>query len=96
MEAIHTDLAFIDPSCCTPRMFRSVWERLCRQLFGAIPLDMDAGAQLPNIDIWKDSVVRQNDTEPYTFLVTTDEADSPKAADIIFYKGKYYVIGNVE
>ena len=100
-KAICSDISFVQrefgkPGCCTPDVFRSVWDRLCKQLFGAMPVGMDAGSQLPNIEIWKDGVSRQGDTEPYTFVVASDGTDAPKASDIIYYKGKYYIIGAVE
>ena len=77
-------------------VFRSVWDRLCQQLFDATPPGMDSEEQLPDIEIWKDGVVLVDDTYPYTFKVTSDGESSPKPSDVVLYKGKYYVIGEVE
>ena len=108
MSSVHSDLAFVSYpnmgngcgcNCdCkgTPMVFRSVWDRLCQQMFGAIPQGMDAEDQLPDIKIWQDGVVLEDDTYPYTFSVTTGAGESPKPQDVILYKGKYYVIGKVE
>ena len=113
MSAVHSDLAFVSrpgngPGCgCTPgcnpgchgsaMVFRSVWDRLCQQLFGATPPGMDSEDQLPDINIWKDGVVLVKDTYPYSFRVMTESGEViPKPADVILYKGKYYVIGEVD
>ena len=101
MNATKSDLVFVgnhgNCACsCTPQVFRSVWDRLCRQLFGAMPPDMASEDQLPDIDIWKDGVALQDDSYPYTFVVTTDGESTPKHADVIEYKGKYFVIGEVQ
>ena len=78
-------------------VFRSVWDRLCQQLFGATPPGMDSEDQLPDINIWKDGVVLVKDTYPYSFRVMTESGEViPKPADVILYKGKYYVIGEVD
>ena len=108
MSAVHSDLAFVgrpggNPGCgCNPCqggtvVFRSVWDRLCQQLFGAIPIGMDSEDQLPDIEIWKDGVVMTKDTYPYSFRVMTESGEEiPKPADVVLYKGKYYVIGEVD
>lgn len=102
MDAINSDLVFVgnrNKSCacsCSPQTFRSVWDRLCRQLFGAMPPDMASEDQLPNIDIWKDGVAMTDDSYPYTFVVTSDGEESPKPTDVIEYKGQYFVIGEVK
>ena len=75
-------------------VFRSVWDRLCQQLFGATPPGMDSEDQLPDIEIWKDGVVMTKDTYPYSFSVTSSDG-TPKPGDVVLYKGKYYVIGAV-
>ena len=36
------------------------------------------------------------DENPYSFVVMSEADDAPKPADVIFYKGKYYVIGAVD
>ena len=78
-------------------VFRSVWDRLCQQLVGHMPVDMDSEDQLPDIEIWKDGVVMTKDTYPYSFLVMTEDGEViPKPADVVLYKGKYYVIGAVD
>ena len=108
MKAINSDLVFVgngvsNGCCCGDGgavdqlvVFRSVWDRLCRQLFGAIPPGMDTDDQLPDIDIWKDGVALVDDSYPFTFVVASDGEETPKKADVIEYKGKYYVIGAVE
>lgn len=102
MNATKSDLVFVDRNgvhctcACTPEVFRSVWDRLCRQLFGAMPPDMDSEDQLPDIDIWRGGVAMVDDSYPYTFVVASDGEAVPKQADVIEYKGKYYVIGGVK
>lgn len=113
MSAVHSDLAFVSrpgngPGCgcipgCNPgcqgsaMVFRSVWDRLCQQLFGAIPPGMNSEDQLPDIEIWKDGVVMTKDTYPYSFSVMTESGEvTPKPNDVVLYKGKYYVIGAVD
>ena len=78
-------------------VFRSVWDRLCQQLFGHMPIGMNSEEQLPDIEIWKDGVVMTKDTYPYSFLVMAEDGEViPKPADVVLYKGKYYVIGAVD
>lgn len=108
MSAIHSDLTFVVRvgnmgGCgCAPvcpgavHVFRSVWNRLVQQLFGQIPVGMNAEEQLPNIRIWRDEVVMVDDSYPYKFKVLSDEGDSPAPCDVVLYKGKYYVIGKVD
>jgi len=74
-------------------VFRSVWDRLIQQLFGATPLGIDSEDQLPDIKIWKDGVELVDDSYPYTFHVTTPDGEQPRPYDVIFYKGVYYIIG---
>ena len=77
--------------------YRSVWDRLCQQLFGSIPPGMDTEDILPDINIWKDGVTMQQDENGvYTFTVTTSGNTAPKPDDVVLYKGKYYIIGAVE
>lgn len=107
MSAVHSDVAFVgrpggahDCGCCNPcrggaMVFRSVWDRLCQQLFGALPTGMNAEDQLPDIQIWKDGVVMTKDTYPYSFRVTSSDG-TPKPGDVVLYKGMYYVIGEVD
>ena len=106
MPAVHSDIAFVgrpggNPGCgCNPcqggaMVFRSVWDRLCQQLFGAIPIGMNSEDQLPSIEIWKDGVVMTKDTYPYSFRVTSADG-TPKPGDVVYYKGMYYIIGEVD
>lgn len=93
-KAISSGLEYVK-SCCPPGFYRSVWDRLCEQLFGAMPIGMNGFEQIPNVEIWKDGVVKTSDTEPYSFTIITDSTDDPKAGDMVLYKGVYYVIGEV-
>lgn len=97
-HAVCTDILYVEPGgCCKSRMvFRSVWDRLCQQLFGVIPPGMDSEDQLPDINIWKEGVVLVDDTYPYTFRVMAPGEITPKPNDVVLYKGKYYVIGAVD
>ena len=79
-----------------PMYFRSVWDRLIQQLFGAPPVGMNSEEQLPDIKIWKDGVELVGDTYPYTFHVTTTAGVSPRPYDVVLYNGRYYVIGAVD
>ena len=108
MSAVHTDLAFnggpvgangcgCNTGCQGGTMvFRSVWDRLCRQLFGAMPPGMNSDNQLPDVQIWTDGVAIIDDTYPYSFRVLSLNGDSPKPGDVILYNRKYYVIGVVD
>lgn len=94
-RAINTEVAFVS-GCCPPGIYRSLWERLCEQLFGAVPMGMDTDGVLPDIEVWKDGVALTDDSDGYTFTVVTDGGTAPSAGDVILYKGKYYVIGAVD
>lgn len=108
MSAVHSDIAFVGRpggagcgchnDCRGGAMvFRSVWDRLCQQLFGAIPQGMNTDDILPDITIWQYGVAEQGDENGiFTFTITTSGEETPKASDVILYKGKYYVIGEVE
>ena len=95
MKAVSSDLAFVQ-GCCPSSVYRSVWDRLCQQLFGAMPAGMIAEDQISNVDIWKDGVSLTVEGTPATFTIISDDDDTPKAGDVILYKGKYYIIGAVE
>ena len=102
-HSVCNDMAYVQGGGCRcnggtpPMVFRSVWDRLCQQIFGAIPPGMDTENQLPDIEIWDESVVlvSENNGE-FTFTVTTSSGKVPKPTDVISYKGKFYVIGEVD
>ena len=106
MSATNTSIAYVERDGKIPcrcqcasgevNTFRSVWDRLCRQLFGAMPPGIDSEIQLPDIDIWKDGIALIDDSYPYTFVVASDDEEVPKKDDVIEYKGKFYVIGEVD
>lgn len=108
MSAVHSDVGFVGrpgggsecgcQNACRggARVFRSVWDLLCQQLFETMPVGMNAADQLPDITVWTEGVALEDDTYPYTFTVVTDGESSPKPSDVVLYKGKYYVIGEVE
>lgn len=98
-QAVCTDIQYVEPGgCCRSRMvFRSVWDRLCQQLFGAIPPGMDTEDILPDVTIWEEGIVLQEEEGgESTFTVTTSSDEPPKPQDVILYKGKYYIVGEVE
>ena len=95
MKAVSSDLAYVK-SCCPPGIYRSVWDRLCEQLFGLMPVGMNGEEQIPDIDIWEDGVALVSNADPYSFTITTDSSESPKTGDIVKYKGQYYIIGEVD
>lgn len=77
-------------------VFRSVWDRLCQQLFGAIPPGMDTEDILPDITIWQEGVILQEEEGgEFSFTVTTSGEEAPKAQDVILYKGIFYIVGQV-
>ena len=101
-HAVCSDLTYVEGGgcCCKggnpPTYYRSVWDRLCQQLFGAIPPGMDTEDILPDIEIWKDGVTLQGDENgEYSFTITTSDGSTPKPDDVILYKGKYYIVGEV-
>lgn len=91
-KAVSTNIEYVK-SCCQGGTFKSVWDRLCEQLFGTMPKGMNGEEQLPDIDIWKEGVALLDDSDPYSFTVYGEE--TPKTGDIIEYKGKFYIIGTV-
>lgn len=95
MKAVDTGLDFVtQPSCCCPSgIYQTVWDRLLQQMFGRIPPGMDTETILPSIRIWKDFVQKIDDT---TFSVLDDGVNVPQPADVILYKGQYYIIGEVD
>jgi len=109
MSAVHSDLLFVQngnggQGCgcgCNGKgqtmVFRSVWDRLCQQLFGAIPPGMNTDDILPDITIWQNGVVLQDEEGgEFSFTVTTSDGEAPKPQDVILYKGKYYIVGEVD
>lgn len=103
-KAINSDLAYVQPACCpngvkpnccTPMVFRTVWDRLVQQLFGALPLGMDTSNILPDVEIWKDGVIALSEEPPFSFKVVSSGDKVPKPTDVILYKKKYYIIGEV-
>ena len=94
-KAVSTDLAFVQhgPCGCPTGIYKSVWDRLIQQVFGIIPPDMDADRILPNVRVWKIGVSRINET---SFSVWDDGVTVPKRGDFIYYKGQYYIIGDVD
>ena len=80
--------------CCSS-YYRSVWDRLCQQLFGYIPAGMDTEDILRGLVIWTDGVERVGDGLPATFRVTATGQRTPLATDIIYYKEAFYNIGAV-
>lgn len=98
-RAVCTDIQYVEPGgCCRSRMvFRSVWDRLCQQLFGAIPPGMDTEDILPDITIWQEGIVLQEEEGGvFSFTVTTSGEEAPKAQDVILYKGIFYIVGEVD
>lgn len=95
MGAINVDLAFVKKQC-PPGIYKSVWDRLVEQIFGAMPVGMNGELQIPNVDIWSNGVSLVSSEDPYSFTVMTDETYTPKPGDVVLYKGVYYIIGNVE
>ena len=107
-HAVHSDLSFVqrpgqgngcgcNSNCANGVIiFRSVWDRLVQQLFGATPPAIDSEDQLPDIEIWAEGVVLTDDTNPYTFTVLSGDGEAPKPGDVILYKGKYFIIGAVD
>ena len=110
MKAVSSDVSPVVPDeygnpheCrCGDTVLNTDLDRLVKLLFGAIPIGMKSKSQLPNIWIWKDGVemdggYRLDDDNPYTFTIEEDDDDhDPKKGDIIFYKGRFYAIGDVD
>ena len=99
-QAVCTDMAYAQgggPCGCKDRMvFRSVWDRLCQQLFGAIPVGMNTEDQLPDIEIFDSGVALSGEEDgEFSFTVTTS-GEAPRPYDVISYKGQFYIIGEVD
>lgn len=104
-HSVCNDISYIDygnrGGCCCkggtpPTIYRSVWDRLVQQMFGPIPLGMDSEDVFPSITIWEKDVTLLSDEDGvYSFSVKTSDGTSPKPDDVILYKGKYYVVGEV-
>lgn len=95
MKAVCSDLAYVK-SCCPPGVYKSVWDRLCEQLFGLMPAGMNGEEEIPEIDVWKNGVALVSDADPFSFTITTDDDETPKTGDIVEYKGQFYIIGEVD
>ena len=100
VQSVCTDTAFIQnfgPCGCKDRMvYRSVWDRLCQQLFGAMPPGMSPEDQLPDVEIFESGISLQGEENgEFSFTVTTS-GDAPKPFDVISYKGQFYIIGEVD
>jgi len=109
MWGVESDVTAVEPSeirCapkCVPPVYLPPVAALCRLLFGVIPPGLDSERQIPNIGIWEDGVELESITptggqiEEYSFTIVEeeDEDSAPKQADIIFYGGKFFVIGEV-
>ena len=106
MKAVCSEVSSVERDeygrVCLPAVYRSEKDVLCRRLFGAIPPGMDSERQLPNIEIWEDDVILDgitsagNELEEYSFTIAEDETTDPKHSDVIFYNGRFYVIGEVK
>ena len=106
MNAVNPSVAYVqyDGKSCgcecgyasQTTVFRSVWDRLCKQLFEATPPGIIPEDQLPDIDIWRTGIVLLDDSYPYTFAVATDGTEIPKQCDIIEYKGMFFIVGEVD
>ena len=94
-KTICTEIGYLEP-CKSPVVYHSAWELLNARLFDAMPAGLLAQNNLPDVETWKDGIVPDNDTEPYSFTIITSEEDGPKKDDVILYKGKYYIIGAVD
>lgn len=107
MKAVSSDFTPVMPDeygclCsrgCGPAVFKSDLDRLCNLLFGALPIGMKSERQIPNIEIWKDGVEMEERTKnrTYTFTIEEDDEDrDPKKSDVIYYNGRFYIIGDVQ
>lgn len=107
MWGVESDVTAVEPvetGCvrkCAPPVYLPPVAVLCRLLFGVIPPGLDSERQIPNIGIWKDGVELESITptggqlEEYSFTIEEDEESDPKQSDIVFYGGKFFVIGEV-
>ena len=108
MWGVESDVTAVEPvetGCvhkCAPPVYRSPMAILCRALFGAIPPGIISENQIPNVDIWKDGVTLDgitavgNKLEEFSFTIEEDNDSDPKPSDVIFYNGRFYVIGEVK
>lgn len=80
-----------------PVIYRSLWDRLCQQMFGPFPPAVDTDNVLPDVTIWEDGVELVSKADgSYSFNVTTTGGTSPKPFDAILYEGEFYIIGEVD
>ena len=87
---------------CTPAVYHSDADLLCRKLFGEIPVGINAECQLPDVEIFKDGVSTEDEIKidgelhEYTFTIETESGREPRKSDVVMYDGRFYVIGKVE
>lgn len=98
-KAVDTELSFVGRSGCgCPYVYRSLWDILCNQLFTqAPPFYPDEEQLFDEVRIWYEGDITMTvTTSPYTFTIEIETDNPPKAADIIYFGKKYYIIGAVE
>ena len=95
--AVYPELSSVgmDERCGCGIVYRSVYDRLCQQLYGHIPPGMDTEDILRNVFVWRRNVELVVDEIPATFRLTDTGGRVPKTTDIIYYREQYYNIGGV-
>ena len=95
-KAVDTDIAYVAPTI-PPALYKSLWDLLCNQLFGPTPVVIDTSATFPDITIWwhQGEITMTQTERPYVFTIEFESAPSvsPRSSDVLFYQGKFYVIG---
>jgi len=84
--------------CGCPYVYRSLWDILCNQLFTqASPFYPDEEQLFDEVRVWYEGDITMTvPTSPYTFTIEIETDNPPKAADIIYFGKKYYIVGAVE
>lgn len=65
-------------------------------------MGMDPELQIPNIEVFNNGVSAEDEMKidgklhEYTFTIEMEDGRTPKQTDVIFYDGRFYVIGAVE
>lgn len=95
MNAVDTSLSFVRP-IYPPELYRSFWDLVCHQLFVDTPPGLDTLNAIGDTEIWHQGEITMTVTSsPYTFTIEIETLTPPQATDFIYYRGKFYLIGEV-
>ena len=94
-KAVDISLSFVR-HIYPPELYRSFWDLVCHQLFVDTPPGLDTEGAIGDTEIWHQGEITMTVTSsPYTFTIEIETLTPPQATDFIYYRGKFYLIGEV-